>query len=768
MTATAAPNGASAPGRPVFAGDSGFYRDLKQRVAAYFAETGQARTGGLAGKALVTLAWFAASYAVFLAAETTPLRLVAAVSLGAAAAGVGFNIFHDSNHQSLVRGKSGNDAIAIATCLLLGPSRFLWQQKHHVFHHRFTNLHTWDDDIETRGFLRMSPDQPHRPWHRLQLFYWPAIYAVATLEWFFVKDFKQYFSGKLNPYQDRPQMSPAQHAEFWLTKGVYIAGFVVLPIWLLGPGPALAGLLVFHLVFGLILTAVFQLAHMNDQAEFPHVADDGRTVEDEWAAHQLRTTADFAPENPVALWYFGGLNFQVEHHLFPGVSHRHYPALARIVAETARAYGLPHHSYPTWRAAIGGHLRDPGAACPPRLRPGGGRHDDTSRSMTASRTASRAENLVTELMESADVRVNGDRPWDIQVHDARFFDRMIRHGQLGIGEAYMDGWWDCARIDEMSARFIRANLHHESIRDRRFIGYYLKQRLKGIGRKSLAYEVGEAHYDLSNEMFASFLDDTMSYSCAYWPGAETLEQAQRAKLDLICRKLDLKPGMKVLEIGCGWGGWARHAAEHYGVEVVGVTVSKEQLAWAREKCAGLPVRFDLMDYRDVKGSYDRVVSIAMFEAVGQKYFRTFMETVDRVLKPDGLFLLHTITSNTPIESAQSRWLNTYIFPNGELPSLAQVYKAAEGLFVAEAAHHLDGDYQRTLAESDAPLRRQLADDRAGVRPAVLPDVALLSADQPGHLQIAPVPSVAFRFFQDGIPGLDISRTGTTYPHADSR
>jgi len=264
----------------------------------------------------------------------------------------------------------------------------------------------------------------------------------------------------------------------------------------------------------------------------------------------------------------------------------------------------------------------------------------------------------------------------------------------------MDGWWDCERIDEMSARFIRANLHHESIRDQRFVGYYLKQHLKGIGRKSLAYQVGEAHYDLSNELFAAFLDETMSYSTAYWRDAEMLEEAQRAKLDLVCRKLDLRPGMTVLDIGCGWGGWARHAAKQYGVEVLGITISKEQLAWAREKSAGLPVRFELMDYRDVHGSYDRVVSIAMFEAVGQRYFRTFMKTVNRALKPDGQFLLHTILSNVPIEAAQSRWLNTYIFPNGELPSLAQIFAAAEGLLVAEAAHHLDGDYLRTLAEWD--------------------------------------------------------------------
>lgn len=344
--------------RPRFAARTCLYRDLKQRVSDFFDETGQTRQGGLAGKALIMLGWFALSYAAMLLVGTIELRLAAAVSLGAAAAGVGFNIFHDANHQGFCRGKTRNDIIAIFCCLLLGPSRFLWQQKHQVFHHRFTNLHAWDDDIETRGSLRLSPDQPHRPWHRLQTFYWPVIYAVATVEWFFFKDFKQYFTGRLNPYLDLPRMTPAQHAEFWLTKLVYVAGFVALPVWVLGVWPALGALALFHVVFGLILTSVFQLAHMNDVAEFPHLAVDGRTVEEEWAVHQLRTTADFAPDNSLATWYFGGLNFQVEHHLFPGVSHRHYPALAGIVAQTARDHGLAYNVYPSWRAALRGHVNN--------------------------------------------------------------------------------------------------------------------------------------------------------------------------------------------------------------------------------------------------------------------------------------------------------------------------------------------------------------------------------------------------------------------------
>jgi cyclopropane-fatty-acyl-phospholipid synthase len=388
--------------------------------------------------------------------------------------------------------------------------------------------------------------------------------------------------------------------------------------------------------------------------------------------------------------------------------------------------------------------------------------------MTASDTPGPAERLVTELMATADIRVGGNRPWDITVHDERFFHRLIRHGQLGIGEAYMDGWWDCDRIDEMSARFIRANLHHESSRDPRFISYYLKQRLKGIGRKSLAYQVGEAHYNLSNELFAAFLDDSMSYSCAYWRDAETLEEAQRAKLDLVCRKLNLQPGMKVLEIGCGWGGWARHAAQQYGVEVLGITVSKEQLAWARERSDGLPLRFELTDYRDVTGEYDRVVSIAMFEAVGQRYFRTFMKVANRVLKPGGQVLLHTIIGNTPIEAAQARWLNTYIFPNGEMPSLSQVYKAAEGLFVAEAAHHLDGDYARTLAEWDRRFVRNWPRIERDFDQRFYRMWRFYLQISQGIFKSRLCHLWQFVFSKDGIPGLDVTCTANTYPHADAR
>jgi cyclopropane-fatty-acyl-phospholipid synthase len=303
---------------------------------------------------------------------------------------------------------------------------------------------------------------------------------------------------------------------------------------------------------------------------------------------------------------------------------------------------------------------------------------------------------VEKLFALADIQVNGDRPFDVRVSDDRFYKRVLRDGQLGIGEAYMDGWWETDRLDEATRRFVLADLERKALRSPSFVLAVLRERLSNIGKKSAAFEVGERHYDLGNDLFRSFLDKRMVYSCAYWKDAATLDQAQENKLDLVCRKLGLKPGMRVLEIGCGWGSWAKFAAENYGVSVVGLTVSKEQAAFARENCAGLPVEFRLQDYRDVDEKFDRVVSIAMFEAVGQKYFRTFMQVVDRCLKDDGLFLLHTIVGNEHVGPAQAPWMNKYIFPNGELPSLGQITAAAENIFVVEALHRLGGDYERTL------------------------------------------------------------------------
>jgi cyclopropane-fatty-acyl-phospholipid synthase len=312
-------------------------------------------------------------------------------------------------------------------------------------------------------------------------------------------------------------------------------------------------------------------------------------------------------------------------------------------------------------------------------------------------TNDRYRKVVERMFAAADIQINGSRPFDVRVLQPGFYSRIIADAQLGLGESYMDGWWECDAIDEMTRRFIAAGLHKTSLKNLRYAGEFLLAKMGGIGRKSKAFEVGEKHYDLGNDLFRVMLDSRMIYSCAYWKGSRTLEDAQENKLDLVCRKVGLKPGLRVLEIGCGWGGWAKYAAEKYGVEVVGVTVSKQQCEFARKSCSGLPVEVRLQDYRELNEKFDRVVSIAMFEAVGQKYYRTFMKVVDRCLKDDGVFLLHTIVGNEPVGAAEAPWLNRYIFPNGELPSLSQITRAAEGLFITEACHRLGSDYDRTLA-----------------------------------------------------------------------
>lgn len=306
----------------------------------------------------------------------------------------------------------------------------------------------------------------------------------------------------------------------------------------------------------------------------------------------------------------------------------------------------------------------------------------------------RSRLVIERLLEAADVQLNGDRPWDVRVHNAGLYNRVLAEGSLGLGEAYMDGWWDCPQLDQFFHRVLSAKLD-DHLHSWSTVLQAIAARLTNLQRPSRAFEVGQRHYDIGNDLYERMLDPLMIYSCGYWREAETLEQAQRAKLDLICRKLDLQTGMRVLDIGCGWGGAARYAAEEYGVEVVGLTVSREQARYAEEHCRGLPVEFRLQDYRDVDESFDRIFSIGMFEHVGYKNYRTFMEVVHRCLKKNGRFLLHTIGGNQFARTCDP-WVHTYIFPNGMLPSASQVTAAAEGRFVMEDWQNFGPDYDRTL------------------------------------------------------------------------
>ncbi len=302
---------------------------------------------------------------------------------------------------------------------------------------------------------------------------------------------------------------------------------------------------------------------------------------------------------------------------------------------------------------------------------------------------------MTDLLATADIQVNGDRPWDIQVKNRDLFDRVSSSGSLGLGETYMDGWWECESLDQFFF-----NLLHHGI-DRKFrtsppvIANAIRANIFNRQSSRRAFEVGERHYDAGNDLFKSMLDPLMTYSCGYWKDANNLQQAQEAKLELICRKLQLSPGMKLLDIGCGWGSLVRYAAEHYGISAVGLTISKEQAALAKELCAGLPVDIRLQDYREATGTFDAVASVGMFEHVGYKNYRTFMRIVRQCLKDDGLFLLHTIASNDTVHNCDP-WFDKYIFPNGMLPSIQQMGASMEQQFIMEDWHNIGVDYDRTL------------------------------------------------------------------------
>ena len=301
---------------------------------------------------------------------------------------------------------------------------------------------------------------------------------------------------------------------------------------------------------------------------------------------------------------------------------------------------------------------------------------------------------IESLLGPADIRIGGDRSWDIQVHDDRLYARLLAEGTLGIGESYMDGWWDCAAIDELVCRALGGGLDHQFKSWRLFVDV-IEARVRNLQKPKRAYEIGKRHYDIGNDLFHAMLDRRMNYSCGYWARADDLDEAQEHKLELIANKLQLEQDMRVLDIGCGWGGAAKFFAERYGVEVVGITVSEKQVSTGREMCAGLPVELRLQDYRDLDGTFDRIYSIGMFEHVGPKNYGEYMQVVRRSLDKGGLFLLHTIGNNVSSLNTDP-WIKRYIFPNSSLPSASQITQAAEGEFVMEDWHNFGPDYDRTL------------------------------------------------------------------------
>lgn len=309
-----------------------------------------------------------------------------------------------------------------------------------------------------------------------------------------------------------------------------------------------------------------------------------------------------------------------------------------------------------------------------------------------------ARQLAENILSPIDVRINGSRRQDIIVHDERLYRRVLVSGSLGLGEAYMDGWWDCERIDELIFRLIKYRANHRTLSAAAILSY-VGGKIINKASPGRAFEIGKRHYDIGNDLFEAMLDNRMTYTCGYWQGLhrtpKNLDIAQEQKLDLVCRKIGLRAGQTVLDIGGGWGSFAGFAAERYGARVTVLTVSEEQVRLGRTKLKNLPVKFELKDYRQASGNFDHVVSLGMFEHVGTKNYRTFMEVVNKVLKPEGLFLLHTIGHNRKT-SGVDPWIERYIFPNSIIPQSSQLVRSLEGTFVIEDWHNFGVDYDPTL------------------------------------------------------------------------
>ncbi len=298
------------------------------------------------------------------------------------------------------------------------------------------------------------------------------------------------------------------------------------------------------------------------------------------------------------------------------------------------------------------------------------------------------------ILRTAGIVINGNNPWDIHVHNKKLYSRVVRQGTLGLGEAYVDGWWDAEKLDEFFTKVLRANLKKRMLINLPAIFNYVRGAVFNV-QKNHAFTVGERHYDLGNNVYRAMLDGRMTYTCGYWKDAKTLDEAQEAKLDLVCKKLNLQKGQKILDIGSGWGSFIVFAAERYGVSCVGVTVSKKQYEYAEKVKGNFPIETRLLDYNDVHETFDHVVSLGMFEHVGYKNYGAFMKKVASVLKDDGLFLLHTIGGNISVPATEP-WIEKYIFPNSMIPSIKQIGEAIEGVFVMEDWHNFGADYDKTL------------------------------------------------------------------------
>jgi len=311
-----------------------------------------------------------------------------------------------------------------------------------------------------------------------------------------------------------------------------------------------------------------------------------------------------------------------------------------------------------------------------------------------------SETIIKDILKLADIEVGGSRPHDIKVSDDRFYDRVLRDQQLGLGESYMEGWWSAKKVDETILHILNGDLQNKIKPSPQLVLAAIRSKVSAtaLNQQSIARARDNAihHYDIGNDLYERMLGKSMVYTCAYWKDAKNLDDAQIAKLDLVCRKLQLKKGMTVLELGCGWGGFAEYAARKYGVTVTGVTPAAEQVKFARARTKGLKVKILQNDYREATGTYDRVVSIGILEHIGLKNYETFFKVCDERLKPGGLMLHHTIGANASYGPNGDPWVVKYIFPGGRVPALSELMTASENRFIVEDVHNIGPDYDKTL------------------------------------------------------------------------
>jgi cyclopropane-fatty-acyl-phospholipid synthase len=305
-----------------------------------------------------------------------------------------------------------------------------------------------------------------------------------------------------------------------------------------------------------------------------------------------------------------------------------------------------------------------------------------------------AGEIMRDALARAGITVGGGAPWDVRINDPRVYQRALRDGTLGVGESYTEGWWDCDALDQMIDKVVRAGVQ-DLLTGNWLLGLHLVRARLFNRQAARAFEVGERHYDVGNDLYEAMLGRRMVYTCAYWKNADTLDAAQEAKLDLVCRKIGLRPGAHVLDLGCGWAGFASFAAENYGANVVGYTVSREQVSWAKQHYGHLPIDIRLDDYRNARGRYDAVVSIGLMEHVGPKNHRAYMEQAVRCLAPGGIAFIHTIGGSSG-RTQINPWFDKYIFPNAAIPSLGQLTTAMEGILVPEDVQNIGPQYDRTL------------------------------------------------------------------------